>query len=263
MIQNTNVEAKEFNFALILPIETLLNYFKYTIIEYKFSAKYNELNTRTLCTSILDKIQYELQYSVFLDSMRMDLTTKNLCTDDHIKDFLYSIVSPDKLSSLNKWIHSDITSGENFIKGRNKYTVIIHPFPSTSNLENIALRLQAFHNEHSKKSKCALNLNEYFQILKINPLALFDGELEYDEHYLTIIALIDILWSQIYYSNSTRLYKHVNGINEEIIKEYLFSSLTLREIELLKVYLSGNKLFSTVCNQYYDLITSIYIADYY
>lgn len=255
-----NIESNEIYINPLLPIELSLTVLKEILMEHGICGESMNKDVTNVCKYLVNRIENDIDQAIVLNRISTKGDLKDQCTDAQVKEYLFNIVSPSKLKSLRNWITLERNKRASELRAFN-VAVILHPYRLSAGENNIRFRLDTFLNEYTEETESGIDLKKYLHILRSHIDSVRDNGYANQDFHRGILSVIDILWLQIYYSNSFRLFKHVGDEKVDIIKEYLFSLLSDKELCVLKMFLGGLDLVDKQLGHRYGLVTSIYIAD--
>ncbi|MCC7296771.1 MAG: hypothetical protein IT244_00450 [Bacteroidia bacterium] len=245
------------SFQTNLRIDILISMIKSSIKRFMEKDNYNKFENPESVFSEIELLCNEINKPVglkyFVDKYK-NLANVN---DENVKSYLYSMLAPSKLQSLRNWVRGDINMKEN-----SKYNVevILHILLDPEiNRETYANQLLSINNE---QGACNLNFGDFINLLKKSLEKLFYNR---GKEYVipeVIISLLEFMKREIFYSNSTRLFKHEPDDSDILVKDYLHSVLSPEKLNALRVWLNNNERILISNDRELGIISSIYVPDW-
>lgn len=253
MIYSTN-NITESNFTN-LRLDVIINDLKQTINKFLKNKKSEKLNVLSLINSEFEVLKNEINSPVDLQCCVKQTNNATKVSDEDIKTFLFSILSPSKLHIIRKWLSGKEEANSNKLY---KADVILHFYKYS--VDDEKLLTNQLSNMFNESLSCNLELDDLISLIKkaINNHFLEDKSEK--SPIEVVINILEILKLNLFNLNSTRLYSHEPNELDENVKDYLFSLLSPEKLKGLKNWIINKDDFHKTTN--FGIITSIYAPDY-
>ncbi len=235
-------------------IDIMINVLKQTLKRIKKNKKIEKLNLLDVLNSDIEVLKNEIYNPKELQFCDKVLFNEIKVSDEDIKSFLFSIISPSKLQNIGKWLSDKEVNISNFYK----VDVIFHFYKYSTENENLYTNQLLSLNNNTQS--CNLTLEALIRLIqKTIDNLYFDNKRE-NIQPVVVNSLLEILKLEIFNSNSTRLFIHKSSKLDDKVKDYLFSLLSIEKIKILKNWICSKDIFHNKTNL--GIITSIYAPDY-
>ncbi len=190
--------------------------------------------------------------------MLMDISpNKGNVTDYQIMFYLYSILTPEKLNSLRKWV----TSNES-IRASSKYNVkvVLNIYHNLIDMRKLYTKQLLYSTDET--GNCTLTFEKLTSTIQkgVENILLDRGQKVPTK---LIIGLLEVLKRELFYSNSTRMFSHEFIEADDLVMDFLYSMLSTEKSNILRIWLNRKEIPIIQNKQELGIITSIYVPDWH
>lgn len=183
----------------------------------------------------------------------------DVVSDEEVKNYLFSILTPKKLQTLRSWLIN-----KDNIRAHSEYKVdlILHTY--LANFASDIYEKQPI-RVNNEIRECNIPLEALLNLIEKTANCVISNCEDEAPTSEVVIAELKILRNEIFYSNSTILYSHEPSSSDEAsndkVKDYLFSMLSAEKLKALRKWLYNKESLITENDHKLGIVTSIYVPD--